>query len=171
MAATRGALRVGRGTGEQASSSLPLCSGLLGSVLALDKPLSKPEMGSGGGDSTGVFVLPSAPQVRAEGSLMGCWGPRGQQALWEFKELRLIQGRERSVQQADLLPLPHYPTRPLFPHSALSVDHQAGQRAEGSRNEPPEPGAALLFMSILCRLSRCCWSESLSPLPGGGGPS
>lgn len=76
-------------------------------------------------------VLPSAPQVRAEGSLMGCWGPGGQQALWEFKELRLIQGRERSVQQADLLPLPHYPTRPLFPRSALSVDAQAGQRAEG----------------------------------------
>lgn len=85
MAAPWGALRVERGTGEQASSSLPLSSGLLGSILALNKPLSKPEMGSGGGVSTGVFVLTSAPQVRAEGSLMGCWGPGGQQALWEFK--------------------------------------------------------------------------------------
>ena len=132
MAAPWGALRVERGTGEQASSSLPLSSGLLGSILALNKPLSKPEMGSGGGVSAGVFVLTSAPQVRAEGSLMGCWGPEGQQALWEFKELRLIQGRERSVQQADLLPLPHYPTRPLFPRSALSVDPQAGQRAAGT---------------------------------------
>ena len=61
MAAPRGALRVGSGTGEQASWSLPLSSGLLGRVLALDKPFSQPEMGSGGGDSTGVFVLPSAP--------------------------------------------------------------------------------------------------------------
>ena len=146
MAAPWGALRVGRGTGEQASSSLPLSSGLLGSILALNKPLSKPEIRSGGGDSTGVFVLPSAPQVRAEGSLMGCWGPGGQQALWEFKELRLIQGRERSVQQADLLPLPHYPTRPvpsLCPVSGPPGRAEGrGQRAEGSRNEPPGPGAA-----------------------------
>ena len=60
---------------------------------------------------------------------MGCWGLRGQ--------------------QADLLPLPPSPTQPLFSGSALSVDPLAGQRAEGSGNEPPEPGAALLFMSTL----------------------
>ena len=53
------------------------------------------------------------------------------------------------MQQADLLPLPPSPTQPLFSGSALSVDPQAGQRAEGSGNEPPEPGAALLFMSTL----------------------
>lgn len=72
----------------------------------------------------------------------------GQQALWECRELRLIQGRERSIQQAVL---PHsLPVLSLCPASA------AQDRAEGSWNEPLEPGAALLFMSTLCMLS--CWA-------------
>ena len=55
----------------------------------------------------------------------GLLGAGGQQALWECRELRLIQRRERSIQQAVLLP----PS--LFSPSALPVQLKSGQRAAG----------------------------------------
>lgn len=45
-----------------------LSSGLLGNIqsLALDKPLSKPEMEVEEGHQLGLFVLPSASHLRAQ---------------------------------------------------------------------------------------------------------
>lgn len=64
--------------------------------------------------------------------LNGLLGAGGQQALWECRELRLIQGRERSIQQAVL---PH-----SLPVLSLCPANAAQDRAEGSWNEPLEPG-------------------------------